>query len=119
METLIVQRKWNLMEDNGLLKLAGTITDYSKWDDTINQYAEKFHCQHNVYPNILLASDPTYGKIDLYAQMHPERLIDPDGIETIETSNQSYNGISYFTAEEYSLECCLAHDLPELIIFFV
>jgi hypothetical protein len=72
------------MEDSGILHLTGVITDFSKWDDTINLYAQKFHAQFNVYPNILLACDFTYRKIDLYAQMHPDRLVDPDGIETRE-----------------------------------
>jgi len=101
------------MEDSGILQLTGIITDFSKWDDTINLYAKKFHEQFNVYPNILLACDFTYQKIDLYAQMHPDRLIDPDGIETMKTSNIPYQGISYFTATDYELECCLDYDLPE------
>ena len=62
------------MEDSGILKLTGIITDFSIWDDTIHIYAVKFHDQYNVYPNILLASDLTYRKIDLYAQMHPDRI---------------------------------------------
>ena len=105
------------MEDNGVLHLTGIITDYTIWDDTINLYAEKFHKQFNVYPNILLASDFTYRKIDLYAQMHPERLIEDDGTETLETSDEPYEGISYFTTVDYELECCLDswrgfHTLP-------
>ena len=64
-------------------------------------------------PNILLASDFTYRKIDLYAPMHPERLIDHGGTETLETSNEPYEGISCFTATDYELECCLDYDLPE------
>ncbi|MDR1802307.1 MAG: hypothetical protein LBQ94_01760 [Treponema sp.] len=99
------------MEDDGVLRLTGIITDYTIWDDTINVYAEKFHKQFNVYPNILLASDFTYRKIDLYAQMHPDRLVEHDGTETIETSDEPYEGISYFTTEEYELECCLDYDL--------
>ena len=101
------------MEDNGILRLTGIITDYTVWDDTINLYAGKFHKQFNVYPNILLASDFTYRKIDLYAQMHPERLVEHDGTETLETSDEPYDGISYFTTEDYELECCLDYDLPE------
>jgi hypothetical protein len=101
------------MEDSGILRLSGIITDFSKWDDTINLYAEKFHEQFNVYPNILLVCGFTYRKIDLYAQMHPDRLVVSDGIEMIETSNEPYQGISYFTTEDYNLECCLDYDLPE------
>ncbi len=104
------------MEDKGILKLTGMITDFSIWDDTIHIFAVKFYNQYNVYPNILLASDFTYRKIDLYAQMHPDRLrlLDDDGCsETIETSNEPYNGLSCFTTEEYELECCMDFDLDD------
>jgi hypothetical protein len=104
------------MEKDDRLKLTGVITDFSIWDDTIHLYAVKFHDQFNVYPNILLASDCTYRKIDLYAQMHPNRIVitDDDGnIETIGTSDEPYNGLSHFVAEDYELECCLDSDLPE------
>jgi hypothetical protein len=61
------------MEDDSRIILSGVITDYSLWDDTIN-----------------------------------------DGnIETIETSDEPYNGLSHFVAEDYELECCLDNDLHE------
>ena len=104
------------MEDSGILKLTGVIIDFSKWDDTIHLSAMKFHNQYSVYPNILLASEPTYRKIDLYAQMHPNRIVTTgiDGnIETIETSNEPYNGLSLFVTEDYELECCMDYDLQE------
>jgi hypothetical protein len=100
------------VEKDDRLILKGAITDYTSWDDTIHLTVCKFHEKFNVYPNILLASDKTYRKIDLYAQMHPERLIDPDG-ENIEAGNTPYEGISYFTAEDYNLECCLDFELTE------
>ena len=104
------------MEDSGVLKITGVITDFSIWDDTIHLSAVKFHNQYNVYPNILLTNDSTYRKIDLYAQKHPNRIItaDNDGnIETIETSNEPYDGLSCFVTEDYELECCLDYDLQE------
>jgi len=104
------------MEDSGVLKLTGVITDFSIWDDTIHLTAVKFYNQNNVYPNILLANDTTYRKIDLYAQKHPNRIVtaDKDGnIETIETSNEPYDGLSFFVTENYKLECCLDYDLQE------
>jgi len=104
------------MENNGILKLTGIFTDFSIWDDTIHLSSVKFHKQYNVYPNILLASDSTYRKIDLYAQMHPDRIIcsgDDVNFETIETSNESYNGLNSFITEDYSLECCMDYDLQE------
>jgi len=104
------------VEDSWVLKLAGVITDFSVWDDTIHLSAVKFYSQYNVYPNILLASDFTYRKIDLYAQMHPNRIVTngADGnIETIETSNKPYEGLSLFVTENYELECCMDFDLQE------
>jgi hypothetical protein len=104
------------VENSGVLKLAGVITDFSKWDDTIHLSAVKFHTQYSVYPNILLASDFTYRKIDLYAQKHPNRIIttDNDGnIETIETSDVPYEGLSCFVTKDYELECCMDFDLQE------
>jgi hypothetical protein len=104
------------VENSDVLKLTGVITDFSIWDDTIHLFAVKFHNQYNVYPNILLANDSTYRKIDLYAQMHPNRIVTADinsNIETIETSNEPYNGLGHFATEDYELECCMDYDLQE------
>jgi hypothetical protein len=104
------------MENDGRLILTGIIADYSIWDDTIHLYTVKFHDLYGIYPNILLACEITYHKIDLYAQMHPNRIIitgDDGNIETIETSDKSYNGLCNFITEDYDLECCLDFDLPE------
>jgi hypothetical protein len=104
------------VEDSGVLKMTGIITDFSIWDDTIHLFAVKFYNQYNVYPNILLANDYTYRKIDLYAQMHPDRIRifdDDSNFETIETSNEPYNGLSHFATEDYELECCMDYDLQE------
>ena len=110
-------------EHDNILKSSGFILDFSKWDDSIHFAAVQFHDKYNVYPNILLASDSTYRKIDLYAQKHPERIVtldDDGGFETIETSNEPYTGLSSFTTEDYELECCMDYDLQEgsfVIIF--
>jgi uncharacterized protein VirK/YbjX len=104
------------MEDSGVLQLTGIITDFSIWDDTIHLYAVKFHDQFSVYLNIMIACDFTYRKIDLCAQMHQNRIVltgDDGNIETIETSNEPYNGLSHFVTEDYELECCMDYDLQE------
>jgi len=41
------------------------------------------------------------------------KFIDLDGTETLETSNEPYEGISYFTTENYELECCMDYALAE------
>ena len=104
------------MENDTRLIISGFILDFAKWDHTINLFVMKFHKKFNVYPNILLASVETYKEIDLYAQKHPERIIkyDDDGnLETLETSDDSYEGLSKFIAIEYSLDCCIEYDLKE------
>lgn len=101
------------MEDDSRLKLKFIIMDFSVWDAIIHQSVMLFHEKYNVYPNILLGSDSSYRKIDLYAQKHPERLIDPKNNETMETSTEPFNGLSHFAAEDYVLEICLDYDLTE------
>jgi len=101
------------MEKDTRLKLKGKITDYAVWDDTIDLHVEKFYKKHNVYSNILLANEFTYRRIDMFAQMHPERLVEVDGNETFETSNMSYNCISEFSTGSYSLECCFEYKLTD------
>ena len=92
------------METDSRLKMTGVITDFAVWDDTIDLYVAKFHEKFNVFPNILLANEYTYKKINLYAQKHPERMIDPTGEDDIETSSMPYQGLNTFTAEEYELD---------------
>jgi len=101
------------MDTDNRLKMTGVITDFAVWDDTINLHVIKFHDKFNVFPNILLANEYTYKKIDLYAQKHPERIIDPTGENDIETSSISYQGLSTFTAEEYELDFCLSYEIAD------
>ena len=98
------------MEIDGVLVLKGFIQDFLTWDSTINSFAISFHEKYNVYPNILLASDDTYRKIDLYAQKKPNMLIGPDGKDIL-SSNETYEGISEFVTEDYTLDCCFDYDL--------
>jgi len=102
------------MKIEGVLQLNGYIKDFMVWDDAIDHFSSKFYEKYNVYPNILLASSETYQKIDLIAQKYPERIrIYDDDInyETIETSNESYNGLSHFATENYELEFCIDYEL--------
>jgi hypothetical protein len=101
------------METDNRLKMTGIITDFTIWDDTINLYVAKFHEKFNVFPNILLANEYTYKKLDLYAQKYPERIIDPTGENNIETSSISYKGLSTFTAEKYELDFCFDYEIAD------
>ena len=98
------------MEINGVLKLKGFIQDFLAWDSTINLFAVKFNKKYSVYPNILLASDDTYRKIDLFAQKKPNMLIGPDGKDIL-SSSETYEGINEFVTEDYTLDCCFDYEL--------
>ncbi|MDR1893492.1 MAG: hypothetical protein LBQ61_02210 [Spirochaetales bacterium] len=80
----------------------GYISDYSQWDDIINEKAMYFFELHQVYPNILLASNDTFGRIDNYLRQHPVDLIYPEGGEP-----PPFDGLSSFNAVDYRLEFCL------------
>jgi hypothetical protein len=102
----------------GVLKLAGMISDFSVWDDTIHSYVKKFHEQYNVFPNILLANEFTFRKMEFRALMHPERLTDCDG-ENVKISSVPFTGISSFEANDYSLDFCMDNKLPEGMLMLV
>ena len=107
------------METDKRLKLQGFISDYMIWDDTINGYAERFYEKYNVYPNILEANEFTLRRIDLAAQMHPDRIRNAETEETIKESNMPYEGLGTFIAEDYSLEMCLDFDLADGIFTLI
>ena len=103
----------------GIFKLNGMITDFKVWDDTINSFVQQFYKENKLYPNILIACDFTYHKIDDYVQIHPERVIAPDG-EDMRTSELPYGGIDCFEASNYELKFCIDNQLQEnsfLLVF--
>ena len=94
-------------------KTTGVIWNYSEWDDTINMYVKRFYEQHNVYPNILIASDITHNKINNCALKHPERIVCLD--ETfIDTPS-----IKSFEGKDYILDFCVDNKLEENLFMLV
>jgi len=83
----------------------GYIGDYSRWDDTINEKAQRFYDLYRVHPNILLASGATFDKIDGYLRRHPANLVFSG-----EGDPPPFEGLSSFIGEGYELECCLDAD---------
>jgi len=80
----------------------GTITDYTKWADIINEKVCDFHDERSIYPNILLANRRTFNKIDAYLKEHPDNLL-WDGIG----EPPEFDGLSEFAALDYNLVFCL------------
>ena len=101
------------MEADKRLKMTGFFSDFTVWADTLNEYTKGFFKKFNVYPNIFLANEFTFRRIDLIAQMHPDRIRNKEDGGTIETSDVPYDGLNGFVSEDYSLEMCLDYDLQD------
>ena len=88
------------------LKMLCFIKNYEFWDGIIHEHSLKFHKTYSVYPNIMLAKQETWDKIDEYANLiNPGHITNPGGAE--EVGEDDLKSISTFTTDEYFLEFCL------------
>ncbi len=75
-------------------------------------YSIKFYEAFNIYPNLLLAAETTWKKIDHYAN-----LISPvniyKGPETDDEMNEEFKSISSFVTPDFELEFCLDFKIKE------
>ena len=96
---------------NDRLKLKGFIHDFTEWGTAIYSFVEKFHKKHNVYPNIFLASNATYDKINLYAQIHPEIIfvLEDDG-SSKNIDMDEYSGINGIEFPDCFLDFCIDYE---------
>lgn len=77
------------------LERIGKITDFKKWADILFLEITAFKDENGVYPNILIANESTYEKIDKEALKHRECMNwtgegeppEPDGIGSFSTSD--------------------------------
>ncbi len=90
------------------------ISEYSVWDDTIHEHADKFFNNYSIYPNLMFASKMTWQKIDEYANLfNPENIkLSDDNIDDEET-DEEIKSISTFVSSSYSLEFCLEENVNE------
>jgi hypothetical protein len=80
----------------------GKITDFSKWADILYLKILAFKNENGVFPNILIATENTFEKIDKEALKHRDRLkwcgegVPPE-----------QKGIDSFTADSCTVDFCM------------
>jgi hypothetical protein len=96
------------------LELKGYISDFYEWYNIIYKAVLKFYKKYNVYPNLLLACDVTFRKIDLNAQRYMGNIVSvlDNGLEEIETI-KTYDGINHFRTEECGIDFGIDNELTE------
>lgn len=102
-----VQKKKTLK----ILRQKVTFDDLTNWDETINDCAYNFKDHYGVFPNILLASQSTYRKIDIIANnTNKDRIQSDDGKAPMLDEFATLGGLC---TPDYSLDFCIDDKLPE------
>jgi len=99
------------MDPKSRLTLNGFILDFNEWAEIIYSFVEKFYKKYNVYPNILLASDPTFNKISFYAQIHLETIfiLEDDG-SSKNMDMDEYSGVNRIVFSDCILDFCIDYE---------
>jgi hypothetical protein len=78
-------------------------TNIALWSHDLNRWVKQFKEVHGVYPNILLASDSTYARIDMVANTNGrDNIRNPDG-----EIAEKFASMSGFQGKGYSLDFCI------------
>lgn len=80
------------------------IDDYMLWDDEVFAAVQEFYKRKNIYPNILLANSKTFAKIDVSVKEYGTASLVYEGDEE---ESPEFDGLSGFTANDFSLTFCL------------
>ena len=97
---------------SSILTILCRFNGYENWDHQIHENVLKFFETHIKYPNLMLASQKTWDKIDIYAnENNPENINPPDhGAYNI---CEEIKSISTFETSDYSLSFCLADTMDD------
>ena len=95
-----------MSDSSSIYKMICSITDYENWDHQIHENVLNFYKTHILYPNIMLASQSTWDKIDKYAnENNPDNIAPPD--HGAYNMDEEIKSISTFVTSDYSLDFCL------------
>lgn len=85
-----------------ILRRTYTIDRWTRWDDELHACATEFHERFGVYPNILLAHEVTFARIDMAARKG--KILADDGTEAAEGE---HTPLSSFVGPDYELDFAL------------
>jgi hypothetical protein len=86
------------------------IDDYMIWDDEVFAAAHEFYHKKSIYPNILLANSKTFKEIDEIVKEYGTTSLVYEGDEE---EPPEFDGLSEFTANDFSLTFCLDETIAD------
>jgi len=85
-----------------IVRRTSAIRSWPAWDHEVNKAAEAFHAEFDLWPIVLLASSPTFARIDMIADK--ARYRDAEGAQP---AADEYAALGSFSGEAYSLAFCI------------
>ena len=85
------------------------IETWKYWDDTIDNSVEKFYDSYNIYPNIIIAHEDTFIKIEMVVNSIGKKYI--KGMNGKVPDKGEFVRISSFSGESYELDFCLDNNV--------
>jgi hypothetical protein len=89
------------------------MTDWKNWDHQIDSSAKEFFEITGKWPNILLANDPTLGRIDFLANQARQNIFygGPDQTKPNPKDNDEWRQLGGFQGKSYAIEFCIDENL--------
>lgn len=100
-----------------IIKKTYTFRDYAIWDDELHAAGLDFKEKFQIYPNILIASDTTYNRINLVANQKRDRLKDENGASWSDESG--FVDLSTFVDEEWEVDFMQDNGLADDVIVLI
>ena len=95
-----------------ILRKTYNMTDWKNWDHQLDSSAKEFFTITGQWPNILLANDPTLGRIDFLANQARENIVCKPASEKIDDQDTDvWREIYGFQGKSYSIEFCIDSSL--------
>jgi hypothetical protein len=91
-----------------IIRRSYRIERWAEWDHELHAFVQDFRRHFRVAPNLLLASEVTFARIDMAAA---KRNIESDEGEL--AAEGEYTPLSAFVGEDYELEFAVATDLAD------
>lgn len=96
-----------------ILRKTYNMTDWKNWDHQLDSSAKDFFAITGQWPNILLANDPTLGRIDFLANQARENIVctQPSEKEIGDEETNEWRKLYGFQGKSYSIEFCIDSSL--------
>jgi hypothetical protein len=92
-----------------ILRKTYNITDWKNWDRQLDSSAKEFYELTGKWPNILLANDPTLGRIDFLANQARENIFreGPTEMKVDPKDNNEWRELCGFQGPSYAIGFCI------------